>query len=275
MVVSANLVFTKKRLWVLMMQTAKTVLISGASSGIGFACCELFARAGWRLIVLARRADRLEKIKQQCSPLTDVYCLTCDIQNQQAVEEAVANCPSEWQTIDLLVNNAGLAAGLATTQAASLDDWEQMIDTNVKGLLYLTRACLPGMLQRQQGHIINIGSIAGREVYPKGNVYCATKFAVRALTQGMREDLLGSGVRVSEVAPGMVETEFSLVRFKQDSQKSQSVYAGMQPLRASDVAQAVLYCAQQPEHVCVAEMLIMPTAQASATRVDRAQPVSE
>ena len=256
------------------MHECKTVLISGASSGIGLACAQLFAQSGWRLILLARRADRLAKIKQQLSRSTEVHCLTCDVQSQQAVDEAIAGCPPEWQTLDLLINNAGLAAGLAPMQTADLADWERMIDTNVKGLLYLTRACLPSMLQCKQGHIINVGSIAGREVYPNGGVYCATKSAVKALTKGLREDLLGTGLRVSEVAPGMVDTEFSLVRFKQDQKRSQAVYAGMQPLKASDVAQAVLYCAQQPAHVCVAEMFLLPSAQASATRVHRQQVAS-
>ncbi|MCE7934784.1 MAG: SDR family oxidoreductase [Chlorobi bacterium CHB2] len=244
--------------------------ITGATSGIGLACAQQLAQHGARLIVAARREERLQELAAQLRDAgTDVLPLRLDVRNQPAVQQTVDALPEEWQAIDLLVNNAGLSRGLDTIQEGSLHDWEEMIDTNVKGLLYVSRAVLPGMISRGKGHVINIGSVAGREVYPKGNVYCATKHAVAALTAGMRLDLLGTGVRVTTVDPGLVETEFSVVRFHGDQQRAAAVYHGLTPLTPDDVADAVVYCATRPAHVAVAEMLLFPTAQASATQVSR------
>ncbi|KXK57295.1 MAG: SDR family oxidoreductase [Chlorobi bacterium] len=244
--------------------------ITGATSGIGLACAQQLAKHGARLIVAARREERLQELAAQLRDAgTDVLPLRLDVRNQPAVQQAVDTLPEEWQAIDLLVNNAGLSRGLDTIQEGSLHDWEEMIDTNVKGLLYVSRAVLPGMILRGKGHVINIGSVAGHEVYPKGNVYCATKHAVAAITAGMRLDLLGTGVRVTTVDPGLVETEFSVVRFHGDQERAAAVYHGLTPLTPDDVADAVVYCATRPAHVAVAEMLLFPTAQASATQVSR------
>ena len=194
-----------------------------------------------------------------------------DVRDQPAMERAVNGLPPEWTAIDVLVNNAGLSRGLDKVYEGKLDDWEEMIDVNIKGLLYVSRAVIPGMVKRGHGHIINIGSIAGREVYPGGNVYCATKFAVDALSKGMRLDLSGTGLRVSQVSPGMVETEFSLVRFRGDKERAGKVYQGLTPLSPDDIADAIVYCATRPPHVNISEMLVMPTAQASTTMVHRKQ----
>lgn len=251
----------------------RTVFITGASAGIGAACAVAFARAGARLIISARRAERLQA---SVSPLLDagaaaVHTLELDVRDRDTVEHAITSLPEAWSAIDILVNNAGLSRGLDPIQEGSVDDWEEMIDTNVKGLLYVSRAVLPGMVGRERGHLINIGSIAGHEVYPRGNVYCATKHAVGAITRGMQLDLLGTGVRTSTVDPGMVETEFSLVRFHGDAERAAGVYRGIAPLTAGDVAEAVLFCATRPPHVNVHELLLMPSAQASATNVARDQ----
>lgn len=235
----------------------KTILITGATSGIG----EAFARLvrsrspGAELILTGRRADRLDSIAKELAARTAVF----DIQDREAVGRFAAGI----EKVDVLVNNAGLAAGLDTFQEASLEDWEQMIDTNVKGLLYITRALLPKMISAKSGHIVNIGSVAGRQVYPKGHVYNATKFAVRAITEALRLDVQGMGIRVTEIQPGMVETEFSQVRFKGDKDKAKSVYTGLTPLSPDDVAEAIYWSLSQPKHVNVQEMLIMPTDQAS------------
>lgn len=249
----------------------KTVCITGASSGIGEACARIFAANGYHLWLLARRKQRLIDLKESLVKKfdTQVHVSCCDIRHQKNVQACFDGVPDNFASVDVLINNAGLAAGLDTVQDADLVHWEQMIDTNVKGLLYVTRACLPLMLPQQKGHIINIGSVAGHEVYPKGAVYCATKHAVRALSTGLREDLLGTGLKVSSIDPGMVDTEFSLVRLDQDQDQADKVYQGMTPLHAEDVAQAVYFAAQQPAHVNVAEMLLLPTDQASATRVRR------
>jgi serine 3-dehydrogenase len=249
----------------------RLAFITGASSGIGEACAEAFARAGARLLLCARREERLASLadRLRADHRTDIHYFTLDVRNQTDVQAAIENLPDGWRDIDVLVNNAGLSRGLDPIQEGKLQDWEEMIDTNVKGLLYVSRGVLPGMIERGRGHVINIGSIAGHEVYPKGNVYCATKHAVGAITRGMQLDLLGTGVRVSTVDPGMVETEFSEVRFRGDTERAATVYHGTTPLTGADVADAVLYCATRPPHVNVHEMLLMPSAQASATMVDR------
>ena len=249
----------------------RVVFITGASSGIGRSCARAFAGTGARLILAARRLQRLEELAAELKrkPGEGILLLTIDIRDQPAVERAVSGFPSEWAAIDVLVNNAGLSRGLDKFQEGKLDDWEEMIDVNIKGLLYVSRAVIPGMVKRGHGHVINIGSIAGHEVYPGGNVYCATKSAVDALSKGMRLDLSGMGLRVSQVTPGMVETEFSLVRFRGDKVRAGKVYQGLTPLSPDDIADAIVYCATRPPHVNISQMIVMPTDQASATMVHR------
>jgi serine 3-dehydrogenase len=248
-----------------------SVLITGASAGIGEACARAFAGAGARLILAARRAERLASLAAELEREhgTESHWVSLDVRDPGVVTRVLEDLPAEWAEIDVLVNNAGLSRGLDPLQEGELRDWEEMIDTNVKGLLYVTRAVLPGMVERGRGHVIDIGSTAGHEVYPGGNVYCATKHAVRAITQGLRQDLLGTGVRVSEVDPGMVETEFSLVRFRGDEDRAERVYEGFRPLGAEDVAEAVLWCATRPAHVNVDEIILKSVDQASSTRVAR------
>ncbi len=247
----------------------KTVLITGATAGIGEACARLFASENYRIIITGRRNDRLEKLKKILSAKTEIFSLHFDIQHFDQVKKALSSLPQEWQQTDILINNAGLAAGLDAFDQANIGDWEQMIDTNIKGLLYISRLVAPGMTARKSGHIINIGSIAGREVYPNGNVYCATKSAVDALTKGMRLDLARHGIRVSSVCPGMVETEFSLVRFKGDKKRAKSVYDNFDPLTPDDVARTILFIANQPSNVNIADVLILPTMQAGASFIYR------
>jgi 3-hydroxy acid dehydrogenase/malonic semialdehyde reductase len=249
----------------------KIVFITGASSGIGESTAQAFAAQGAKMLMCARRAERLEKLALTLEFEYGVaaHYFRLDVRDQPAVEKAVAGLPPEWRAIEILVNNAGLSRGLDKLPQGLLDDWEEMIDTNVKGLLYVSRAVIPGMIERGRGHIVNIGSIAGHEVYPGGNVYCATKFAVRALSKGLRLDLSGTPIRVSEVAPGMVETEFSLVRFHGDAERAGKVYQGLTPLAPDDVADAVVWCATRPLHVNVSEIVVMPTAQASTMLVHR------
>jgi 3-hydroxy acid dehydrogenase / malonic semialdehyde reductase len=249
----------------------RIVLITGASSGIGEACAYAFASSGARLILTARRSPRLETLKIQIQHQfnADVVVLAFDVRDRATVTTALDSLPSQWQAIDILVNNAGLSRGLDKLYEGDIQDWEEMIDTNIKGLLYMTRAIAPGMVARGQGHIINLGSIAGHETYPKGNVYCATKAAVRAISEGLKQDLLGTPVRVSSVDPGLVETEFSQVRFHGDKDRAKMVYAGMNPLTAQDVAEVILFCATRPAHVNISELLVLPTAQSGATLVDR------
>ncbi|WP_088892925.1 SDR family oxidoreductase [Leptolyngbya ohadii] len=248
--------------------------ITGASSGIGSACAEVFAAHHARLILAARRIDRLEelttKLKDQYG--SDVYLMSLDVRDRSQVESAIASLPEEWKAIDLLVNNAGLSRGLSKFHEGEIQDWEEMIDTNLKGLIYVTRAVLPGMVKRQRGHVINIGSVAGHQAYPNGNVYCATKAAVRSLNESLKLDLLGTPVRVSSVDPGMVETEFSDVRFRGDTERAKKVYQDTVPLTAQDIAEVVLFCATRPPHVNISEVLVMPTAQASPTMVYRRPP---
>ena len=247
------------------MLKGQTALVTGASSGIGRACAETFAHAGCRLILAARRRDRLDKFAAALRTAHGVATLTLelDVRDRAAVDAALRHLPADWAEVDLLVNNAGLSRGLDKLPAADPVDYEEMIDTNVKGLLWVSQAILPGMVTRDRGHVVNIGSIAGHQVYAGGSVYCATKHAVAAITQGLRLDLLGTLVRVSTVDPGMVETEFSLVRFHGDAPRANQVYTQFPPLSAEDVAEAVLWCVTRPWHVNVAEIILMPTDQAA------------
>ncbi len=249
----------------------KIVFITGASSGIGAACAQQFAKAGAKLLLCARRVERLQSLQENLQQQygAKIHLFQLDVTKRNEVVEKLSQLPPEWQAIDVLVNNAGLSRGLEKFHQANIDDWEEMIDTNVKGLLYVSRAIVPCMVARGQGQVINIGSVAGHEVYPAGNVYCATKHAVDALTKGLRMDLLGSNIRVSTVDPGLVETEFSVVRFKGDKNRADSVYQNMHPLSPLDVADAVVYCASAPPHVTIAMVQIIPTDQASATLVHR------
>lgn len=244
----------------------KTVLISGATAGIGEACAIEFAQNSYNLVLTGRRIERLQQLKSKLEEeyKVAVHILNFDIRKQKEVQEAVASIPAEFRNIDILVNNAGLAAGVNPIDKGILSDWEQMIDTNVKGLLYLSKEIIPIFKKKKSGHIINIGSIAGKMAYPNGNVYCATKSAVQALSEGMRIDLLPYGVKVTIVAPGAVETEFSIVRLKGDVKAAKKVYNGFQPLEAKDIANVVYYTASLPAHMNINDVLVMPTAQANA-----------
>jgi len=244
----------------------KITLITGATSGIGKACAIHFAKHNHDLIISGRRAERLQKLATDLQEKYQVQVLTLafDIRDKQATEKAIYSLEDKWKNIEILVNNAGLAAGLNTLQDGLIDDWERMIDTNIKGLLYMSRAILPLMIDNGKGHVINIGSIAGKEVYPNGNVYCATKFAVDALTKGMRIDLVKHGIKVTQIAPGAVETEFSNVRFHGDNERATTVYKGYQPLRPEDVAKVVYYTTTLPKHANINDLVLMPTSQASA-----------
>ncbi len=241
----------------------KTVLITGASSGIGAACARAFAAGGARLILAARRRDRLEELAAGLDAPT--LTIPLDVRDRAAVEAAVAGLEGPWEEIEMLVNNAGLSRGLETIHEGDPGDWEEMIDTNVKGLLWLTRAVVPGMVNRDRGHVINIGSVSGRDVYPNGAVYCATKFAVHAINTGLRIDLKGTRVRASTVDPGMVESEFSLVRFHGDAERADAVYRNYPPLQPEDIAEAVVFCATRPPHVNIAEVVMWPTDQKTVT----------
>ncbi|GAB4296592.1 MAG: SDR family NAD(P)-dependent oxidoreductase [Ignavibacteriaceae bacterium] len=249
----------------------KTVFITGASSGIGKASAVGFAKAGANLILCARRSERLQQLASSLIERfnTRSHVLTLDIRNYEEIKKKISSLPQEWKKIDILLNNAGLARGFSVIYESDVKNWEEMIDTNIKGLLYVTREILPGMIERGSGHVINIGSTAGHEVYKYGNVYAATKFAVKALTQSIRLDVLDKGIRVSSVDPGMVETEFSLVRFNGDAEKARQVYEGLIPLTPEDVARAVLFCASQPQNVNINEVILTPLAQASSTQVVR------
>ena len=249
----------------------KVVFVTGASSGIGRACSRAFAREGARLLIAARRLARLQELAAELEARhgTQVHCVQLDVRDAALVARVLGSLPAAWREIDILLNNAGLSRGLAPLQEGSLEDWDEMLDTNVKGLLYVTRQVVPGMLERQRGHVINIGSIAGRDVYAKGGVYCASKFAVRALTQGLRLDLHGTPVRVSTVDPGLVQTEFSVVRFRGDAERARQIYENTRPLQPEDVADAVLFCATRPPHATVAELVLLASDQATATTVYR------
>jgi 3-hydroxy acid dehydrogenase / malonic semialdehyde reductase len=247
----------------------RIALITGATSGIGNATARLLAHHHFDLILCGRRIDRLKSLEEQLSSVTKTHTLSFDVQNHDEVKLAIASLPDEWRAIDVLINNAGNAHGLDPIQTGSVKDWDAMIDINVKGLLYVSREVIPGMTARRTGHIINLGSIAGKEVYPNGNVYCASKFAVDALTRGMRMDLNDFGIKVTAINPGMVETEFSLVRFKGDEQRASTVYKGLEPLRADDIADIILYVLNAPAHVMLADITVFPTAQGSSTLVKR------
>ncbi|HEY4650842.1 MAG TPA: SDR family NAD(P)-dependent oxidoreductase [Pontibacter sp.] len=247
----------------------KIALVTGATSGIGRATAIALAKQGYRIIATGRRKERLEELQQELEGTTTVLPLLFDVRNKEAVQFAIASLPAEWQQIDVLVNNAGNAHGLAPIQEGSLEDWDAMLDINVKGLLYVSHAVIPFMQQQGRGHIINIGSIAGTEVYANGNVYCASKHAVDALSKAMRIDLVQTGIKVSEVNPGLVETEFSEVRFKGDKERAAAVYQGYQPLTANDIADLIAFIVSRPPHVNLAEVLILPAAQASATVVNK------
>lgn len=245
----------------------KVVLVTGATSGIGKAIAEQLAKLGYNIIITGRRQQQLDELQAalQAQYGVDVCPLCFDVRNYEEVSKNLGELPEGWADIDVLVNNAGLAVGLNPIHTGVVDDWDRMIDTNVKGLLYVTRTVVPRMVERKSGHIINIASIAGKEVYPNGNVYCATKHAVDALSKGMRLDLIDYGIKVTQVCPGAVETEFSVVRFKGDKDRADKVYEGFTPLCAEDVADAVCYAVQAPDHVDIQDLLIMPKAQASGT----------
>jgi NADP-dependent 3-hydroxy acid dehydrogenase YdfG len=249
----------------------KTVLITGATSGIGEATAVKFAESSDRLIITGRRKEHLEKLAENLHNTfgTEILALCFDVRNRPDVERHLGGLPVEWQKIDILINNAGLAVGLSHIDEGDTDDWDRMVDTNVKGLLYVTRVIAPLMVSRGTGHIFNIASIAGKEVYENGAVYCASKHAVDALSRGMRIDLLKHGIKVTNIAPGMVETEFSLVRFKGDTARAESVYKGVEPLTGKDIAEVIHYCASLPDHVCISDLVITPKAQANATNTFR------
>jgi NADP-dependent 3-hydroxy acid dehydrogenase YdfG len=246
-------------------------LITGATSGIGEATAMLLAKHNHDIIVTGRRKEKLLALKEKIEAETGskVLTLNFDIRSLQENEAAIQSIPAEWQNIDVLINNAGLAAGFNTVQEGVIDDWERMIDTNIKGLLYITRLISPKMIERGSGHIINISSVAGKEIYPMGNVYCATKHAVQSVTKGMRIDLLKHGIKVSSVSPGAVETEFSVVRFSGDTDRAKQVYKGFTPLNAQDIADTILFMVTRPKHVNIDDVLIMPTDQAFSRDFNR------
>lgn len=243
----------------------KTVFITGATSGIGRATTDLLAEKGYRIVACGRRQERLDVLREQWGP--KLHPLSFDVRDREAVFRAVASLPPEFREVEILINNAGNAHGLDPVDQADLDDWDAMIDINVKGLLYVTKALLPSLLRDGRGHIINIGSTAGKEVYPKGNVYCASKHAVDAINQALRIDLNEHGIRVGAVNPGLVETEFSEVRFKGDSSRAEGVYKGYQPLTPEDIAEVIDFVISRPRHVNIADLVVMPTDQASSTIV--------
>lgn len=248
----------------------KIVLITGATSGIGKATALKAAEAGFDIIITGRRQERLTELAGEIGAKgQDVLSLCFDVRSLQEVETAISSLSGKWKEIAVLVNNAGLAVGTSPLQEGIIDDWERMIDTNIKGLLYITRSVAPLMIARNTGHIVNIASIAGKEVYPGGNVYCATKHAVDALSRGMRTDMLRHNIKVTNIAPGMVETEFSLVRYKGDNEAAANVYKGFEPLSNNDIADTILFAITRPAHVCLNDIVIMPTAQANARDVNR------
>ena len=245
----------------------KIVLITGASSGIGEGCARKFASEGARLILNARSVDKLEALAQDLKEKygTDSYVMPFDVRDRKAASEALASLPAEWQAIDVLINNAGLVIGVDKEHEGDLDEWDIVIDTNIKSLLSMTRMVVPGMVERGRGHIINIGSIAGDAAYPGGSVYCATKAAVKALSDGLRIDLVDTPLRVTNIKPGMVETNFSVIRFRGDKDKADNVYKGIRPLTGEDIAEVAYFAASAPEYMQIAEVLVMPTNQATGT----------
>ncbi|WP_222982245.1 SDR family NAD(P)-dependent oxidoreductase [Flagellimonas meishanensis] len=247
----------------------KTVLITGATSGIGKATATLFASRGYNLVLCGRRSERLDELQNTLGLNTGIHTLQFDVRDREAVFAGIKDLPKEFSRIDILINNAGNAHGLDLIDQGNPDDWDAMLDINVKGLLYVSKAVLPQMVGRKSGHIINIGSTAGKEVYPKGNVYCASKYAVDAINQAMRIDLNAHGIRVGAVNPGLVETEFSEVRFKGDADKAEKVYQGYKPLKPEDIAEIIHFVVTRPYHVNIADLVVMPTAQASSTIVKK------
>ena len=247
----------------------KIVLITGATSGIGLACAKKFAANGDRLILTGRNEHRLEELKKELG--TDVLTLVFDVRDREKAKKCINGLPLDWQKIDVLVNNAGLALGLEPEYEGNPDDWETMIDTNIKGLLTMTRLIVPGMVERNRGHIINVGSVAGDAAYAGGNVYCATKAAVKALTDGLRIDVANTAIRVTNLKPGLVETNFSNIRFKGDEERAAKLYTGIKPLTGDDIADVAVYAANAPEHVQIAEVLILATHQASGSVIVRTQ----
>lgn len=247
----------------------KTALVTGATSGIGQSTARILAKNNYNIILCGRRNDRLEELKKELSKFTEIHTLSFDVRDKKAVFESIHSLPEAFSKIDVLINNAGNAHGLDPIQNGDLDDWDAMIDINVKGLLYVSKAVIPQMMERKSGHIINIGSIAGKEVYPNGNVYCASKHAVDALNQAMRLDLNAYGIRVGAIHPGMVETEFSEVRFKGDTERAANVYKGIEALQADDIADIIHFVVSRPYHINIADLVVYPTAQASATIVNR------
>lgn len=246
-----------------------TVFITGASSGFGKACAEKFAANGYKVIINARRTERLEELKTQLEEKfkTAVHIAAFDVRDKDAVKDAIDNIPGNMQKVDVLINNAGLAAGRDLFQDGATEDWEQMIDTNLKGLLYVTKFLVPAMIERKSGHIINVSSLAGQEVYAMGNVYCASKHAVTALSKGLRMDLLEHGIKVTNISPGLAETEFSIVRFHGDVEKANKVYEGYKPLQADDIAEVIYFAATRPTHVNLEEITILPTVQSDSRTV--------
>jgi 3-hydroxy acid dehydrogenase / malonic semialdehyde reductase len=239
----------------------KTVVITGASSGFGAACAHAFAKLGWKLVLTARRSELLNRLQQELAPLTAVHVITLDVRDSKAVSDAFSSLPPEFAEVDLLVNNAGLALGLEPAHKASLEDWDTMVDTNIKGVMYCTRALLPGMVARNRGHVVNIGSVAGSWPYPGGNVYGASKAFVQQFSRNLRADLLGTAVRVSHIAPGMAETEFSKVRFKGDDEKAHQIYAGTEPLLPEDIADIVVWVSSVPGRVNINNVEVMSVNQ--------------
>jgi len=249
----------------------KIALITGATSGIGKATALLLAENNFDLIITGRRSERLESLKTEIQEKdqVEVLALTFDVRNYEEVQKNLGDLPKKWQKIDVLVNNAGLAVGTSTIDKGELDDWNRMIDTNVKGLLHVSKIIIPLLIEQKKGHIINLSSIAGKEVYQSGNVYCASKHAADALSQAMRIDLLPHNIKVTNIAPGMVETEFSVVRYKGDQQQADAVYQNMKPLLAKDIAEVILFAAQRPAHVTLNDIVVMPTAQANTSHLKR------
>jgi 3-hydroxy acid dehydrogenase / malonic semialdehyde reductase len=248
----------------------KTIMITGATAGFGRSTAIKFAEKGYNIIITGRRKERLTELKKELSKYkTKILALNFDVRNKVEVESVIKNLPVQWKKIDILVNNAGLAVGLSHIDDGDTDDWDRMIDTNIKGLLYVTKEVAPLMVARSTGHIFNISSIAGKEVYENGNVYCATKHAVDALSKAMRIDLLKHNIKVTNIAPGMAETEFSLVRFKGDKKKADAVYAGVEALTAEDIADVIYFCATVPTHVCINDLIITPLQQASAGYINK------
>jgi len=247
----------------------KIAFITGATSGIGMATAKLFAKNGLKLIICGRRKDRLESLAKELSLLTEVHSLSFDVRNKEEVISEIKSLPKNFSNIDILINNAGNAHGLENIDEGNLDDWDAMLDINVKGLLYVSKSILPNMIERKSGHIINIGSTAGKEVYPKGNVYCASKHAVDAINQGMRIDLNGKGIKVGAINPGLVETEFSKVRFKGDTEKADQVYQRYTPLKPKDIAEVIWFAVTRPPHVNIADLTVMCLDQASSTIINK------